>query len=185
MLFLYTLQYGTREKSPASHSVIPHLRKLWRAQVISKPLFQTRNWSVFFLSSQDIPSRFAALLWMLSRSLTSILCCEAHNCTEYSRWGCANAKYTERTIFWLSMYAVLNVPHNMVCPLRCQSTLLPHLALASLDTPLLNCSPATDLPVYTCIWHLIHLRYRTQHFPFLKFISFLLVQMLQYILILS
>jgi len=39
---------------------------------------------------------FTALLWMLSKTLTSFLYCKALNCAQYLRQGCTNAKYRRR-----------------------------------------------------------------------------------------
>lgn len=43
---------------------------------------------------------FLALLWTLLSTLTPFLCCGAHNCTQYSRSCCSNAKSSGRITFF-------------------------------------------------------------------------------------
>lgn len=73
---------------------------------------------------------------MLPSTLTPFLYCGAQNCMLYSRWGYADAKYSERIIsLWLSSCAVVNAPHNAVYLLGCQGTLQAHTEPAVTSTP--------------------------------------------------
>lgn len=56
---------------------------------------------------------FGDLLWMLSRTLTSLLCCGTQNCTQYSRWSFTSAKYIGR-ITTYEQPAMLCVMHLKV-----------------------------------------------------------------------
>ena len=87
----------TRQNS-APPSPCPLLRKLQRAMRSPLSLLFLKLDKLISCSSQDMPSRpstsFAALLWKHSSALTPFLNCGAQNCTQCSRWGRINSKYS-------------------------------------------------------------------------------------------
>lgn len=109
---LRNLARGVRRGMPSSV-----LRSLW--------LFCRVCWSTSCLpplqiplqkrwSNQDMPfsplTRSVGLLWMLSRTFTSLLYCEAQNCMLYSsRWGgCTSGKCSGRVVSYQLAMAVFN-----------------------------------------------------------------------------
>jgi len=85
-------------RSRAQHfSLHPLLRSCWKqwGHLFSRP----DNPGALSSSSQECLQpchSFGALIWMLSRILTSLLYCGAQNSAWYSRWGLTNAKCSGR-----------------------------------------------------------------------------------------
>lgn len=106
--------------------------------------------------------------------------CRAQSCTQYPRWGHINSKYGRRCTSWPASYAVCNALHNTVCPLDCQDTLLAHCKPAVTSTPrslpaeLL--SPASCLPVCSCMWHCSVTSVTPSILLLLKFMPLLIAQ---------
>lgn len=119
---------------------------------------QTKNLQPLLTGHAFSPvASFAALLWMLSRALTSFLYCAAEN-----------------HLFWPAGSAVFNAPQNAVLAVRAHCFLT--LSCCH-EHPRVPPCWATSQPLISqsaSVWHLLHPRCSTQHFSLLNFMPLLI-----------
>lgn len=115
------------------------------------------------------------------KGLNTFLYCWAQNCTQYSRWGCINAKQQENHLFWPAGCAVFDVPQHTVCPLAAWIQHRFMLSCCHQHSHVPSCWAALQplFPICTCVQHCSVLfcpRGRTQHFPLLNFMPLPIAQ---------
>jgi len=149
--------YWEEERDSSPFSLLMKLQKAMRSS-LSRLFSRLDNPSVLSLPSQNmLSSHFTSsstVLWTLSNFLTSVLSCSAQKYTQFSKWGCNNAKYSG-IIIPFDQLSVRCLVHSKIWFAPClpeQTAGSCGAAVTSTPIPfLLSCSPITHLPICACV----------------------------------